>query len=256
MKNIPRLFIDSELSPGTSGPLTAGQAHYLTKVMRSTKFLAFNNGTEYEAEVSARPQIDAKILIPLGRAGRREAADGAGSGFAISSATGRADPSGIWTFFFSPVKKIEDLVSGMVQMGAGVLQPVITERAAARHINWDRIKKIIIENCEQSGRNSLPELRAPIPFSALPLSEIIYGDERKIKDGSEGAVIPADPMRVRRDDDSPRESFKLLIGPEGGFSDAEFAALDAAGAAGVSLGPLILRAEVAAVALAAKVIKT
>ena len=39
---------------------------------------------------------------------------------------------------------------------------------------------------------------------------------------------------------------KILVGPEGGFSDTEFAALDAAGAIGISLGKTILRAELAA----------
>jgi 16S rRNA (uracil1498-N3)-methyltransferase len=126
------------------------------------------------------------------------------------------------------------LIGAVVQMGAGVLQPVITERTVARHINWDRMKKIIIENAEQSGRNGIPELRPPIPFAELDKRGIVYGDER------------------RAGSDSPqRKCNTLLVGPEGGFSDAEFAALDEAGATGVSLGPTILRAEVAAAALCA-----
>ena len=45
----------------------------------------------------------------------------------------------------------------------------------------------------------------------------------------------------------------ILVGPEGGFSDNEFAALDAAGARGVSLGKTILRAELAAAIAVAKI---
>ena len=48
-------------------------------------------------------------------------------------------------------------------------------------------------------------------------------------------------------------SDKILIGPEGGFSDAEFARLDAAGARGISLGKTVLRAELAAAIALAKV---
>ena len=48
---------------------------------------------------------------------------------------------------------------------------------------------------------------------------------------------------------------KILVGPEGGFSDAEFAALDAAGAVGISLGKTILRAELAAAIALGRVTK-
>ena len=231
MKNIPRIFIDLELSAGAVLPLAPDHRHYLNRVMRTNKFLAFNNGTEYEAEV-----------IDNGK-------------FMVGDATGRKDPSGKWTFCFAPVKRIEDLISGVVQMGAGRLQPVITDRTVARHVNWDRMRKIIIENCEQSGRNSIPELSAPVDFADLDKSDIIFGDERKLRIGfslehSADIAECANPHLIRNSSFSIL-NFKLLVGPEGGFSDEEFNALDAGGAVGVSLAPTILRAEVAAVALCA-----
>jgi 16S rRNA (uracil1498-N3)-methyltransferase len=197
------------------GRLTPGQFHYLTKVMRTDKFLAFNGGIEFEAGVMPNAE------------------------FQIFNQTSRKDPSGSWTFCFAPIKRIEDLISGVVQMGAGVLLPVITERTVARHVNWDRMRKIIIESSEQSGRCSLPEMRAPISFAELDKRRIIYGDERKCGPRNARAPLPAA-------DDSV-----FLIGPEGGFSESEFSALDAAGAIGVSLGKTILRAETAAIALCA-----
>jgi 16S rRNA (uracil1498-N3)-methyltransferase len=193
-------------------PLTLEQYHYLTRVMRTNRFFAFNDGIEYEAEIIG---------------------DGLSS---IISSTGRADTSGKWTFCFAPIKRIEDLISGVVQMGAGRLQPVLTERTVARHINWNRMRKIVIENCEQSGRSSIPELLPPIPFSGLDKKDLIFGDERKVRNYG---------VRVANGNS------KLFIGPEGGFSNAEFAALDSGGAVGVSLGKTILRAEVAAIALCA-----
>ena len=97
------------------------------------------------------------------------------------------------------------------------------------------MQKILIEAAEQSGRNSIPELKKPITFNELNKSGIVYGDERKLSDSN--TEIP--------------KSSKLFIGPEGGFSDKEFDELDAAGAIGVSLGKTILRAEIAAIALCA-----
>ena len=54
------------------------------------------------------------------------------------------------------------------------------------------------------------------------------------------------------DEKIPDNIKNLLIGPEGGFSDAEFDALDNASAIGISLGKTILRAEVAAVVILGK----
>ena len=82
---------------------------------------------------------------------------------------------------------------------------------------------------------------APTKFSELDLSDIVFADER----AAYGSAT----------DDIPDNVKKILIGPEGGFSDSEFSALDNAGACGISLGKTILRAEVAAVVAIAKVIK-
>ncbi|MDR3208434.1 MAG: 16S rRNA (uracil(1498)-N(3))-methyltransferase [Rickettsiales bacterium] len=224
MKASPRVFIDMPLEVGKQFELSSEQHHYLAHVMRADRFLAFNGGKEYEAEIIGR------------------------SRFVIRSSTERRDPSGEWTFCFAPIKRAEDLIAGVVQFGAGILQPVITERTVARRVNWARMRKIIVENCEQSGRGSVPELREPIPFAALDKRTIVYGDERKAAEpeSAESVRRPAPPAR------RGAPELSLMVGPEGGFSDAEFAALDAAGAIGARLGGTILRAEVAAVALCAK----
>ena len=213
MKNIQRVFIDMDLVPGMRGALTVAQHHYLTRVMRADKFLAFNNGREFEAVVS-------------------------GKDFVIGQNTGRADSSGKWVFNFAPIKRIDELVGAVVQMGAGVLQPVITERTVARHVNWERIRKIVIEAAEQSGRNSIPELKEPIQFSALEKKGLVYGNPYTTVAQARNAAAA------------------FFIGPEGGLTDAEYIALDKGGAIGVSLGQTILRAEVAAVAIIAKQLVT
>ena len=61
---------------------------------------------------------------------------------------------------------------------------------------------------------------------------IVFADER----AAYGAELPT----------AARGAKYIFIGPEGGFTDTEFAAFDAAGAMGISLGKTILRAELAA----------
>ena len=218
MKNIPRIFIDEQISSGAHIAIPREVSHYLSRVMRTENCLVFNNGTEYVAHLST----DGKSLQ-------------------IGEKTSHIDPSGDITLMFAPIKRTDDLLNMATQMGVGRFIPVITERTNANHINWDRMKKIVIEASEQSNRNSVPQIMAPTKFSELDLSDIVFADER----AAYGSATDGIPDNVK----------KILIGPEGGFSDSEFSALDNAGACGISLGKTILRAEVAAVVAISKVIK-
>lgn len=215
MKNIPRIFVGDDVKNGMIIPAPSDAAHYLRRVMRTDAFLAFGGGYEYAAQISPD-----------------------GKSFIIGDDTGHADPSGDVTLMFAPIKRTDDLINMATQMGVAALQPVITARTNAAHINWDRMRKIAIEAAEQSNRNSVPTILPPIKFSDLDLSHIVFADER----AAHGATC-ADALSAT----------SILVGPEGGFADAEFAALDSAGAHGVSLGATILRAELAAAIAIAKV---
>lgn len=217
MKNIPRIFIGDNINVGTIIPLQRETLHYLTRVMRTRNCLVFSNGNEYSATVSD----DDKNLI-------------------IGDKTSHIDPSNNITLMFSPIKHTDDLINMATQMGVARFLPVITERTVAHHINWGRMRKIATESAEQSNRNSVPEILEPIKFTDLNLSDVVFADER----AAYGAETSTD-----------FNTTKILVGPEGGFSDKEFSALDAAGARGVSLGKTILRAETAAIVALAKIIK-
>lgn len=218
MKNIPRIFIEQNLQAGIKIPVEKDISHYLKHVMRRNDCLCFNNGNEFTATLSD----DGKSLL-------------------VGDKTNHLDPSNEITLYFSPIKRLDDLLNMATQMGVKTLQPVITERTTAQHINWDRMKKIIIEAAEQSNRNSVPSLLPPKKFSEINLSEIVFADERAAY-GKETANVPEDVKNI-------------LVGPEGGFSDAEFDKLDKAGAIGISLGQTILRAELAAAIAISKVLK-
>jgi len=174
---------------------------------------------------------------------------------------------------------MEEMLNAATQMGVARLQPVITERTTERFPKWERIRKIIIEASEQSGRNSVPELLPPIKFSEFvganenSPGNLIFADERFAHEvfPSCGGVDASEVSRrggscnMRELNEPPRpagtppqegnrDPTTVLIGPEGGFSPAEFSALDASDAIGISLGKTILRAETAAIAALAKII--
>jgi 16S rRNA (uracil1498-N3)-methyltransferase len=217
MQNVPRIYINEYLETGKSVPVDKEIVHYLRHVMRRKDCLIFNNGDEYSAILDEND----KFLI-------------------IGEKTDHVDPSNNLILCFAPIKKMEDMLNMVTQMGVAVLQPVITQRTVAHHINWERMKKIIIEASEQSGRNSIPQLLEPIKFSDLDLNNLIVADERF----AHGKQKESDNIN----------SNKILIGPEGGFSDSEFDVMDKFGVVGMSLGKTILRAETAAVVAVSKVL--
>lgn len=217
MKNIPRIFVGNDIQSGIQIPASKDIAHYLTRVMRRNDCLCFGGGNEFCATLSD----DKKFII-------------------IGDKTAHSDPSNNITLMFAPIKRMDDMLNMATQMGVARFQPIITERTVANHINWGRMEKIIIEAAEQSNRNSVPQILPAKKFTDLDLSNVVFADER----AAYGKEIPTDT-----------NADTILIGPEGGFSDAEFNALDAAGAIGIGLGKTILRAEVAAVVALGKLIK-
>ena len=208
MKNIPRIFIGNDIKTGMIIPATRDTAHYLVHVMRRNDAIAFGGGHEFTAKL-----------------------DDAGKNIIIGADTGHSDPTGDVTLYFAPIKRTDDLINMATQLGVKTIVPVITEHTTAQHINWERMKKIAIEAAEQSNRNSVPEIATPIKFTDLDLSNLAFADER----AAYGATRKT-TTKIK----------SILVGPEGGFSDAEFSALDNAGAIGISLGQTILRAELAA----------
>ncbi len=218
MKNIPRIFISDDIKTGDFIPVSRDVAHYLTRVMRRGDCLAFGGGREFMARLSD----DGKSMI-------------------IGDQTSHADPSNNITLMFAPIKRTDDLLNMATQMGVAAFLPVITARTVAHNINWARMQKIVTESAEQSNRNSVPKILPAVKFCDLDLSGLVFADER----AAYGHNVTGDICGASA----------ILIGPEGGFSDDEFAALDSAGARGISLGKTILRAELAAPIAIAKVLK-
>lgn len=139
-------------------------------------------------------------------------------------------------------------VSAIVPVAAARSEKGLLEAARKRVERWRRIAH---ETSQQARRLSPPEICEPRPLaSSIAEATAPHAGPCYFLDEQPGApplasVLP--PAAARRGSDS----VALLTGPEGGWTDAERATAAAAGWVPVSLGPLILRAETAAVAAAA-----
>jgi len=147
---------------------------------------------------------------------------------------------------FAPIKRVrlDWLVEKATEIGAAALWPVVTARTQAERVNRDRLRAQAIAAAEQSGRLSVPQIRAPERLDRVLAS---WPSERRLVVCDEsGAGQPIAAVLAELPEAAP---IALLIGPEGGFTDTE---LDALGklpiVRRVGLGPRVLRAETAAVA--------
>ncbi len=205
-------------------------AHYLTTVHRlrtGDGFVAFDPeaATEASATVTSvlRGRVECEIAAP------RAACSGS-FGVTLYQALSKGD-------------RIEQVVRAGTALGVHAVVLVRTERsldvdAAPRR---ERLRTIAIEAARQSGRGDVPELRAPLTFTQL-LEEApsLTAARYCLSPRAEVSL----PTRLERW--QPPSSVALLVGPEGGFADAELSAAEAAGFLPTALGPLTLRTVLAA----------
>ena len=228
-RSTPRLFVDEELREGLrriDGP----PAHYLLSVMRLREgdpLLLFDDRTgEWLARVAAIGKRDLTVEVAERLRPREPVPD-------------------LW-LCAAPLKKgrVDWVAEKACELGVARLVPVLTRRAVVDKPNTDRLRAHMVEAAEQCGRTALPELAEPVKLAALlrdwPADRaLFFADEA-------GGEPAAEAMRAR-----PGPA-AVLVGPEGGFDDAEREVIRALPeAVGISLGPRILRADTAAAAAVA-----
>ncbi|MEO1656820.1 MAG: 16S rRNA (uracil(1498)-N(3))-methyltransferase [Pseudomonadota bacterium] len=237
MRPAPRLYIDGSLG---AGPLALSPEHsrYLGQVLRLKE----------DGEVRLFNGRDGEWLYVLASVGRR------GAEAVPQRQMRQGEPAAdAPTLFFAPIKRTqtEILVQKATELGVAVLQPVITARTNRDSLRVDRLQSIAVEAAEQSERLTVPKIREPMSLTEMledPPS-FVFCDEAGDQEaepwgGQEGRAPPARPVFQQTD----KKPEALLIGPEGGFTPEERAALRSCDAAlPVSLGPRILRAETAAI---------
>lgn len=153
-------------------------------------------------------------------------------------------------FLFAPLKvgRMDYLVQKAVEMGAGLLQPVMTQHVQGKITSLERLQANAVEAAEQCGVLAIPKVAAP-----QKLKDLLEGwsSDRRIifcDEDSETQNPLAALSRIKE------RQFALLVGPEGGFSDEERLLLRSLPfVTAIPLGPRILRADTAAVAALAVV---
>ncbi len=224
-----RLFVDAPLGAGMRVAPTAGQVHYLLHVMRAKAGdrVSLFNGRDGEW---------AAHLADVTKRGCALLCDG--------RLAEQSDTPDLW-LVFAPVKKTpaDYLTQKATELGVRVLQPVQTRRTIVRRVNDERMRANAIEAAEQSGRLTVPEVRA-----AVDLDRLLAGwpaDRRIVFCDEAGAAPPIAEALAH----APAGKWAILIGPEGGFDPAERDAIRALpNVTSVTLGPRILRADTAGLA--------
>ena len=224
-----RLFVPQDLAAGTAFDASPEQGHYLSNVLRmaeGAELLVFNGRDgEWLARLASRTK----------KAVRLETVE----------QTRPQPPAPDLVYCFAPLKvgRLDYLVQKAVEMGAGVLQPVVTQHTQLARVGIERLQANAVEAAEQCGILAIPEVRDAKKFSPLLAG---WDRERRLIFCDEDASTnnPLTALQAIRE-----KKLGLLVGPEGGFSEDERKQLRALPfVTAIPLGPRILRADTAAVA--------
>lgn len=141
--------------------------------------------------------------------------------------------------------RLEQVVRAATALGAARIVVVSCERSVATpsEMRRERLRTIALEAARQSGRGDLPELTGPLSLQAA-LEELDAATRLKLCLSPSSRVPLAERIRSW----SVREASALLIGPEGGLTDAELSLAERFAFQDAALGPFTLRTELAAVA--------
>ena len=226
-RSAPRLFVSDPVSEGAPITLDAEQAHYLSRVMRVGEGDAVIVCDNMTGEWATRVTVAGKRSVMLEP---------------VEKLRDREEVPDLWLCPALLKKDRFDLVlEKATELGVARICPVVTRRCVADKLNHDRAARIVTEAAEQCARTALPGVEEPVKIEAFlkafPADRaLFFADEL-------GGEPAAEVFKTRG---TPAA---ILIGPEGGFDDAEREAIRAhPRAKPITLGPRILRGETAALA--------
>jgi len=213
--------------------LTGPEARHISRVMRhevgSVIRVVDGAGTEYEVELTAvrADRVTSRVLGT--KVGARETKHRV----AIAQAVLKGD-------------HLTQVCAQATELGVSRVMPFQSARTVGRlsRAKLDRLRAVSLAALKSSTRTVLPRIDAPVELGRLLES---VGEFDQVLVAYEDETGPGLGAVLRRD----ARSVLIVVGPEGGFEPAEIDALKAAGAASFTLGPRRLRAETAAVAIAA-----
>ena len=221
--------MDVPLAPNSSLTLDPDRSHYLCRVLRQRRgdhvMLFCGDGDGYDAQIddadarACAVRVGSAVTTERAPLLRLHLAQSMIKGDRLDFVLQKATELGVTDVWLIETQRTEVHVEG----------PRVTRREA----HWRRILESASEQC---GRLRIPALHAPVALADLldapPAMQIFL----------------LDPGATPLDAPPALENTLLLVGPEGGFSEAERAASLARGARSMGLGSLILRADTAPVA--------
>jgi len=232
----PRFFVDEPLRGDAPLALPAGAARHVQvlRLQPGDPIVLFDGlGGEWDAQVTQIARNAVAVRVGVHRAVDREL------------------PLHVTLALGVPAnERMDALVEKATELGVAAIQPLMCERSVLRLAGERADKKVAhwqavaLAACEQCGRTRVPRIAPVLPLAAwLPVAQ----------------ATAARWLLSLREDASPRvapatsaASVVALSGPEGGLSAAEEDAARAAGYLPVTLGPRVLRADTAPLALLAQ----
>ncbi len=236
MNSLPCCFIPAATwIEGVSIPIPPEETHHLVRVLRigpGDRVRVFDGaGREAEAEVESSGRLGLSVRLRQPRMNPR--------------------PPAQVTLFQAILKsdRMDEVVQRAVELGATDLVPLAADHSVVKwavgktESRLDRWRKIALGAVRQSGNPFLIEIRDPITVEAACAES--SGLDLALFGSLELGARPLWDMLI---DIRYRQAVRigLWIGPEGDWSEAEYAALRQARVKPVTFGPLILRAETAA----------
>ncbi|USE84180.1 16S rRNA (uracil(1498)-N(3))-methyltransferase [Acinetobacter tibetensis] len=222
---MPRFFMEAELNVDHTVELTETVFHHWVKVLRAqvgeTATLFNGQGGEYEVTLSDVAKKSASVQVTAFNPTNRTPA--------IHTLLGQVMSKG---------DRMDYAIQKAVELGVSEIQLLTSERCEMR-LKYDRDQKkldhwqgIAIAACEQCGMNLVPKILAPLSLEKWLVSEL---PETKLV------------LAPNKDETNPLNNAKpniaLLIGPEGGLSEAEIQAANDVGFVNWCIGERVLRTE-------------
>ncbi len=232
----PRIYTDQPLTDGGTLVLEVGPSRHLLKALRlkvgASVELFCGDGYDYRSTIITANRSTVELRID-----------------SISSLEPKPDLQINLAIGISKGERMDFAIQKAVELGVNNIMPLITDFTVVR-ISHERQQKrlkhwqsIIISACEQSGRSRLPTCHEVAPFTEW--LKTTYSQPCLLLDPrAKQALAELSP---------PETQITLLVGPEGGLSEAECQHAITQGSIGVRLGPRVLRTETAPVAAIAAV---
>ena len=229
-----RLYIESPIASERQLIVSGDRARYISRVLRlkiNDKLTLFDgSGAEFLATIAAVRKCGISLIIT------EKIKKSVESPLTMHLLQG-----------ISRGDRMDLVIRKVTELGVQRITPICSdysvvrfelERAKKRLKHWN---KIAISACEQCGRNIVPEINLPISLQEWIAENKNEQDIRLILKPNASASI--DSIGVAEN------SLALLVGPEGGFSDSEYALARSNGFKSIRFGPRILRTETAAIAI-------